>query len=68
MPRVGIFKIGPLRAELRVDEADMVPPLVRQLGSEKPEWAADPEGLARIGPADAFYNAAGVRYAAETWG
>ena len=24
MPRVGIFKIGPLRAELRVDEADMV--------------------------------------------
>ena len=44
------------------------PPLVRQLGSEKPEWAADPEGLAHIGPADAFYNAAGVRYAAETWG
>ena len=36
------------------------PPLVRQLGSEKPEWAADPEGLAHIGPANAFYNAAGV--------
>ena len=24
MPRVGIFKIGPLRAELRVDDADTI--------------------------------------------